>query len=65
LKYDPKTKRNTVLIKNLQFANGVELSDDESFIVVAETAKYRIHKYVSNIFAIYGNVIDTYILKMK
>ncbi|KAL5237931.1 hypothetical protein ACI65C_005341 [Semiaphis heraclei] len=45
LKYDPKTKRNTVLIKNLHFANGVELSDDESFIVVAETEKYRIHKY--------------------
>lgn len=54
-----------MLIKNLHFANGVELSDDESFIVVAETEKYRIHKYVNNIFAIPGNVIDTYILKMK
>ncbi|KAL4105287.1 hypothetical protein QTP88_020540 [Uroleucon formosanum] len=45
LKYDPKTKRNTVLMKNLQFANGVELSDDESFILVSETAKYCIHKH--------------------
>jgi len=27
LKYDPKTKRITVLMKNLQFANGVELSE--------------------------------------
>ncbi|XP_022178955.1 adipocyte plasma membrane-associated protein-like [Myzus persicae] len=45
LKYDPKTKKNTVLMKNLQFANGIELSDDESFILVAETGKYRVHKY--------------------
>ncbi|KAF0741436.1 adipocyte plasma membrane-associated protein-like isoform X2 [Aphis craccivora] len=45
LKYDPKTKKNTVLMKNLQFANGVELSDDESFILVSETGKYRVHKY--------------------
>jgi len=49
LKYDPKTKKNTVLMKNLHFANGAELSDDESFILVVETVKYRIHKYVSNI----------------
>ncbi|XP_050438846.1 adipocyte plasma membrane-associated protein Hemomucin-like [Adelges cooleyi] len=48
LKYDPKTKKNTVLMKNLQFANGVELSLDESFIIVAETLKYQIHKYYLN-----------------
>lgn len=29
------------------FANGVELSDDESFIIVSETLKYRIYKYVN------------------
>lgn len=46
LKYDPQTKRNTVLIKNLSFANGVEISNDESFLLVAETGKYRVHKYV-------------------
>lgn len=34
-------------MKNLYFANGVELSDDESFIIVAETMKYRILKYVN------------------
>ncbi|XP_026816428.1 adipocyte plasma membrane-associated protein-like [Rhopalosiphum maidis] len=45
LKYDPKTKKNTVLMKNLQFANGVQLSNDESFLLVAETEKYRVLKY--------------------
>uniref|UniRef100_A0A2S2PC81 Adipocyte plasma membrane-associated protein n=1 Tax=Schizaphis graminum TaxID=13262 RepID=A0A2S2PC81_SCHGA len=45
LKYNPKTKKNTVLMKDLQFANGVELSNDESFILVAETVQYRVLKY--------------------
>ncbi|XP_050527164.1 adipocyte plasma membrane-associated protein Hemomucin isoform X2 [Daktulosphaira vitifoliae] len=45
VKYDPKSKKNTVLLNNLQFANGIALSDDESFIIVAETLKFRIHKY--------------------
>jgi len=45
LKYDPKTKKNTVLIKNIQFANGLELSDDESFLIISETGKYRVLKY--------------------
>jgi len=45
LKYDPKTKKNTVLMKNIMFANGVELSEDESFILISETHKYRILKY--------------------
>lgn len=40
-------------MKNLQFANGVELSNDESFILVSETGKYRVHKYVRNIFSSY------------
>lgn len=34
-------------MKNLQFANGVELSKDESFLIVAETVKYRVQKYVN------------------
>lgn len=44
IRYNPKTKTNTVLMRNLHFANGIELSDDESFILVAETMKFRIHK---------------------
>ncbi|RZC38688.1 adipocyte plasma membrane-associated protein-like, partial [Asbolus verrucosus] len=43
--YDPKTKKNTVLIADLHFANGVALSDDEGFVLVAETARSRIHRY--------------------
>lgn len=45
LKYDPKTKQNTVLINNLSFSNGVELADDESFLIIAETIKYQVLKY--------------------
>ncbi|VVC29780.1 Hypothetical protein CINCED_3A009369 [Cinara cedri] len=45
LKYDPKTKQNTVLMDKMQFPNGVELSNDESFLLIAETFKYRIIKY--------------------
>lgn len=50
IKYDPKTKKNTVLIRNLNFANGVELANDESFLLVVETVKYRVHKYIITIF---------------
>jgi len=45
LRYDPKTKRNEVLIDGLHFANGVVLSPAEDFVLVAETAKSRIHRY--------------------
>lgn len=33
-------------MKNLQFSNGIELSNDESFLIVAESGKYRVLKYV-------------------
>lgn len=36
LKYDPKTKETTVLIRNLQFPNGLSLSEDYSFFVFCE-----------------------------
>lgn len=38
-------KKNAVLIDNLHFANGVMLSDNEEFVIVAETARNRIHRY--------------------
>ena len=44
LSYDPRTKTTTTLLRNLSFANGVALSPDESFVVVVETGKYRIHR---------------------
>lgn len=45
IKYDPATKANEVLIENIFFANGVGLTSDESFVVVAETALSRILRY--------------------
>lgn len=36
LKYDPKTKETTVLVRNLQFPNGVSLGKDGSFFVFCE-----------------------------
>lgn len=34
-----------MLLPNLHFANGVALSDDETFVIVAETGRSRLHKY--------------------
>ncbi|KAL3689880.1 hypothetical protein R1sor_016189 [Riccia sorocarpa] len=45
LKYDPKTKETTVLIKKLRFPNGVTFSKDHSFIVIAETRIGRLIRY--------------------
>jgi hypothetical protein len=45
LRYNPKTKSNEVLIDGLHFANGVVLSPEEDFVLVAETVRSRIHRY--------------------
>ncbi|XP_021855632.2 protein STRICTOSIDINE SYNTHASE-LIKE 10-like [Spinacia oleracea] len=45
LKYNRKTKHTTVLLKGLSFANGVALSKNKDFVLVAETTFYRIQKY--------------------
>ena len=45
LRYDPKTKQTSVLIKDLNFANGVALADDQSFLLVNDMASYRVLKY--------------------
>ena len=41
VKYDPATKETTVLIDNLEFGNGVAISKDGTFVVVAETSSGR------------------------
>lgn len=46
LKYDPRSKKVTVLFRGLAFPNGVALSKDNSFIVVAESGRSRILKFV-------------------
>lgn len=43
--YDIKTKKNTVLIDDLLFANGVALADDEEFVLVVETGRSCVHRY--------------------
>ncbi|KAL5728583.1 hypothetical protein ACHQM5_001652 [Ranunculus cassubicifolius] len=45
LKYDPLTKKTSVLINDLCFANGVALSKDEEYLVICETSKFRCLKY--------------------
>ncbi|KAF6216703.1 hypothetical protein GE061_001049 [Apolygus lucorum] len=42
---DPVTQISKVLMNNIHFANGVHLSTDESYILVAETQRARIHRY--------------------
>ncbi|XP_062079744.1 protein STRICTOSIDINE SYNTHASE-LIKE 10-like [Humulus lupulus] len=44
LKYNISSKEVTVLLKDLAFANGVALSKDRSFVLVAETTNSRILK---------------------
>ncbi|KAK9671237.1 hypothetical protein RND81_12G015300 [Saponaria officinalis] len=45
MKYDKSTKNVTVLLRNLAFPNGVSLSADRSFVLVAETRPCRILRY--------------------
>jgi len=42
LAYDPKTRKSRTVLKDLHFANGVAVSPDQSFVLVAETGKYRV-----------------------
>jgi sugar lactone lactonase YvrE len=43
--YDPQTKTTRTISNGNYFANGLELSEDESFLLLSETSKYRILKY--------------------
>ncbi|XP_022121288.2 uncharacterized protein LOC110997442 [Pieris rapae] len=43
--YNSESKKTKVLVENIWFANGVVLSPDESFVVVAETFNYRLLKH--------------------
>ncbi|KAJ3673260.1 hypothetical protein LUZ60_006634 [Juncus effusus] len=45
LKYNPKTKETTVLIRDLQFPNGVSMSKDKSFFVFCEGVRGRLTRY--------------------
>ncbi len=45
LVYDPADGTTTTLLDNLYFANGVALSQDESFVLVNETGRYHVRRY--------------------
>ncbi len=45
LSYDPATGSTHVVLGNLYFANGVAVSPDQSFVLVAETGAYRVQRY--------------------
>lgn len=44
LALDPQTQRPRTLLRDLYFANGVAVSPDQAFVLVAETGKYRIRR---------------------
>lgn len=45
LKYDPVTKQTSVLLEGLYFANGIALSSEEDFVLVAESYRYQLTRY--------------------
>lgn len=42
--FDPQTQKPRTLLRGLYFANGVAVSPDQTFVLVAETGKYRIQR---------------------
>lgn len=44
LAYNPQDQSTKVIIDGLNFANGVAVAEDSSFVLVNETGAYRIHK---------------------
>lgn len=45
LVYDPATKTTEQLLDGLYFANGIGLSQNEDFVLVNETGRYRVTRY--------------------
>jgi sugar lactone lactonase YvrE len=43
--FDPQTQKPRTLLRGIYFANGVAVSPDQTFVLVAETGKYRIRRY--------------------
>ena len=44
LAWDPKTQQARTLLREIYFANGVAVSPDQSFVLVAETGMYRVRR---------------------
>lgn len=45
MKYDPRSKQVEVVLQNLSFPNGVALSENGDFLILAETSNCRILRY--------------------
>lgn len=45
IRCDLQTRHTTVLMRGLQFANGVALGPDDEYVLVTETGGYRVHRY--------------------
>lgn len=45
LRYDPEAGTTEVLLDKLYFANGIALSQNEDFVLVNETYRYRVTRY--------------------
>lgn len=45
LVYDPATGKASVVLKGLNFANGVAVSPEQDFVLVNETGSYRVIRY--------------------
>ena len=45
LRYNPSTGETELLLDQLYFANGIALSQNEDFVLVNETYRYRIRRY--------------------
>ncbi len=43
--FNPATQETRTIVKGLSFANGVAISDDDDFLLIAETSGYRILKH--------------------
>ena len=44
LAYDPRTQTAHTLLRDVYFANGVAVSPDQSFVLMAETGMYRVRR---------------------
>jgi len=45
IKFDPRTRQARVIIDNLNFANGVAISEEQAFLLISELGSYRILKH--------------------
>ena len=45
LRYDPVTQKTVTLLDGINFANGIAVSHDQTYVLINETGSYRVLKY--------------------